>query len=74
MHYGSIFGRAALVGLVLAGLALSGCGRRGIPEPPATAGADAVNSALPSDPANPSGGTDEATKPDRPFILDPLVR
>jgi hypothetical protein len=70
----SIIGRAALLGLVIAGLALTGCGRRGIPEPPPSVAAEEGRStALPNDPAKPTG-SDEAPKPDQPFILDPLVR
>ena len=55
--------RAALAGVLIAGLALSACGRKGALEPPPGAGA--------SDSSDPA--TRQAEKPDRPFVLDPLL-
>jgi predicted small lipoprotein YifL len=59
--------RATRAGLLIAALALAGCGRNGPPEPPPSAavtnGTDASATGVPS-----------APKPKRTFILDPLVR
>jgi predicted small lipoprotein YifL len=55
--------RAALAGVLIAGLALSACGRKGALEPPPGAGASDSGDAA----------TRQAEKPDRPFILDPLL-
>ena len=48
-------------------LCLTGCGRRGAPEVPPGA---AQQPRVPLDPRAPDG----ASAPDRPFVLDPLVR
>jgi predicted small lipoprotein YifL len=58
--------RAALVGVVIAGLALSACGRKGGLEPPP--GAKAADTST-GDPV----ADRQAQKPDRPFILDGLL-
>jgi predicted small lipoprotein YifL len=59
--------RAALAGVLIAGLALSACGRRGALEPPP--GAGAYDSTSTGDPV----ADKQAEKPDRPFILDGLL-
>jgi predicted small lipoprotein YifL len=61
--------RAALAGVLIAAFALSACGRRGPLEPPPNAAAvtdDERAAAIEKDP--------NAGKPERSFILDPLVR
>ena len=58
-----IFMRAALAGALLAALTLSGCGRKGALEPPP--GVAATQS---------PDGKPVPTKPDRHFVLDPLVK
>jgi predicted small lipoprotein YifL len=60
-----IFARAILAGVLVAAVGLSACGRRGPLEAPPGA------AAAPADPAAPQG--DAIPKPDRPFILDPLL-
>jgi len=65
----SIVVRAALVGVMIAAFALSACGRAGSLEPPpnaATVTDDATGAAVARDP--------KAGKPDRHFVLDPLLR
>lgn len=60
--------RALVTGIVIAGLALSACGRRGALEPPPGAEASEPNLA--------SGDPVQAkmdAKPQRPFILDGLL-
>ena len=60
--------RIIVLGIVIAGLSLSACGRRGALEPPP--GYES------SDPAVASGDPVEAqkdAKPQRPFILDGLL-
>lgn len=60
--------RVLVTGILVAGLALSACGRRGALEPPPGAEASEPNLA--------SGDPVEAkmeAKPDRPFILDGLL-
>jgi predicted small lipoprotein YifL len=59
--------RALVTGLLVAGLTLSACGRKGGLEPPP--GAKAADAALADDPVE----AEKAAKPDRPFILDPLL-
>jgi len=58
-----------LIVLLLTGLALTACGRRGALEPPPSAAAVAQKPGA-------ATGTDTGTakeKPDPPFILDPLI-
>jgi predicted small lipoprotein YifL len=62
---GRILFRALLAGVLIGTLGLTGCGRRGPLEAPPGAAAQ-------------TGGTGAATdpgiaKPDRPFVLDPLL-
>ena len=57
--------RAALVGVLIAGVALSACGRKGALEPPP--GAKAAETS--GDPV----ADKQAAKPDRPFVLDGLL-
>jgi predicted small lipoprotein YifL len=59
--------RAALAGVLIAGLALSACGRKGSLEPPP--GAETSDSSTTSDPVE----ARKAAKPDRPFVLDGLL-
>jgi predicted small lipoprotein YifL len=59
--------RAAIAGVLIAGLALSACGRRGALESPP--GAKASDASESSD----SVEARQAAKPDRPFILDGLL-
>jgi predicted small lipoprotein YifL len=59
--------RAVIAGVLIAGLALSACGRRGALEPPP--GAKTTDTSLAED----SVEAKKAAKPDRPFILDPLL-
>jgi predicted small lipoprotein YifL len=61
-----VFARALMVGILLAAVALTGCGRRGPLEAPpgAAAAASADPAAAPAAPV---------PEPDRPFILDPLL-
>lgn len=49
--------------LAAAGLALSGCGRKGELDPPST----------PADKLNQRSYTPDKTAPERPFVLDPLL-
>jgi predicted small lipoprotein YifL len=58
--------RAALVGVLIAGVALSACGRRGALEPPP--GAKATEQST-GDPV----ADRQAKKPDRPFFLDRII-
>lgn len=60
--------RATLAGILIAGLALSACGRKGGLEPPPSA-TIADSDLLIDDPVE----AEEAKKPDRPFILDGLL-
>ena len=61
-----VFSRALMVGILLAAIGLSGCGRRGpLEAPPGAAAASA-------DPAA-SARRAESPEPDKPFILDPLL-
>jgi len=62
-----LYSRALVAGVLTAALALSGCGRKGPLEPPAAA----VKTAVPAD-ADTAKDTG-IEKPDRPFILDPLL-
>ena len=63
-----ILSRALIAGVVVAALGLTGCGRKGPLEPPPGA---SLTTANPDDPdAAGDGGT---TKPDKPFLLDPLI-
>jgi predicted small lipoprotein YifL len=59
--------RALIAGVLVAGLALSACGRKGPLEPPPSA--KATDTGLADDPVEAA----KAAKPDRPFILDPLL-
>ena len=58
--------RAAVAGVLIAGLALSACGRKGALEAPPGAKATDVSS---GDPV----ADKQAKKPDRPFVLDGLL-
>jgi predicted small lipoprotein YifL len=58
--------RTMIVGMLVAGMALSACGRKGPLEPPP--GASATDSG-----AEDSVEAKKAAKPDRPFVLDPLL-
>jgi predicted small lipoprotein YifL len=77
--------RAALI-VLMAGLVLAGCGRRGGLEAPPRAGAAAVPADAVPTAGEPAGVADgqspgstepaaarPAAAPDRPFILDPLI-
>jgi predicted small lipoprotein YifL len=55
--------RVAVAGMVVAALTLSGCGRKGALEPPPSASAGKED-----------GAAAPPAKPDRHFILDPLVK
>ena len=57
--------RAMVMGIVIAGLSLSACGRKGGLEPPPEIEAVDPDLAVES--------PDDAEKPDRPFILDGLL-
>lgn len=58
------FSRLAIAGIVVAALALAGCGRKGPLDAPGAAATE-PGQAAPAEPAK---------KPDRHFILDPLVQ
>jgi predicted small lipoprotein YifL len=60
--------RAAIVGLLVAGLALSACGRKGALEPPPGASASDADLTV-DDPVE----AEKASKPNRPFILDGIL-
>jgi len=60
--------RAMLTGILVAGLALSACGRKGALEAPPSAGLTGSDLVV-DDPVE----ADNANKPDRPFILDGLL-
>ena len=65
----SIVVRAALAGVLIAAFALSACGRAGSLEPPPNAAAvtdDANAAEVAKDP--------KAGKPNRHFVLDPLIQ
>jgi len=62
-----LISRALVAGLVVAAVGLSACGRKGALEPPAATAKAAVS----EDPDAPKDSGPE--KPDRPFILDPLL-
>lgn len=59
---------AVVAGLVVAGLALSACGRRGALEPPPNAQSTDPAYAV-EDPVD----AQKNAKPDRPFVLDRLL-
>jgi predicted small lipoprotein YifL len=60
---------AAVAGILVAGLALSACGRRGALEPPPSAESTDPAYAVEGNPAE----AQKNAKPDRPFILDRLL-
>lgn len=60
--------RALVTGVLVAGLALSACGRKGGLEPPPGAQATDAGAAV-ADPVE----AEKAKKPDRPFVLDRLL-
>lgn len=64
---GRILAQMVIIGAVAAAIGLSACGRRGPLEPPPTAAATA---AIPDDEAEEA----KPAKPDRTFVLDPLIR
>jgi predicted small lipoprotein YifL len=57
--------RLVLAGALIASFSLSACGRKGALEAPPSATA--------SDSKADKADKDAATKPDRPFFLDPLI-
>jgi predicted small lipoprotein YifL len=64
----TILGRIAIAGLLVAAVALAGCGRKGALEAPPGA---TLQSAAPEETA-PADAT-AIPKPDKPFILDGLL-
>ncbi len=63
-----LLSRAALIGLLAAAVGLSGCGRKGALEaPPGMAMKAATAGDVPPADAAPK-------KPDKPFLLDPLLK
>ena len=65
--------RAACVLLLAGAIGLTGCGRRGLPEAPSAAVTTAQPGATGVQPASPATPV-TSPKPDKPFILDPLLR
>jgi len=61
--------RVLVTGILVAGLALSACGRKGALEPPPGAQATDDAGAAAADPVE----AEKAKKPDRPFFLDRLL-
>jgi predicted small lipoprotein YifL len=57
--------RVVLAGLVVGSMALSGCGRKGALEPPPHAGVTSDSTVV--------DGEKTPAKPNRPFVLDPLI-
>lgn len=66
----SLFVKACALGALVSVTALGGCGRKGPLDPPSSARtvapAEAADPAMDRPPSEPS-------KPDRPFLLDPLI-
>ena len=63
-----LISRAVIAGVLLAALGLTACGRRGPLEMPPSAAAKLPPTADGKPPPDPG-----ITKPDRPFVLDPLL-
>ena len=63
-----LFSRALIAGVLIAAVGLTACGRKGPLEAPPSAAATAGPSADGKPPPDPG-----ITKPDRPFVLDPLL-
>ena len=63
-----ILSRVLIASVLVAAVSLTGCGRRGPLEPPPSA---AVTTTKPDDSKPPPDPG--ITKPDRPFVLDPLL-
>ena len=61
--------RALVFALVVASVGLTGCGRRGALEPPSAAA-----TTQPSQPGQTAKPAQNPPPPDRPFVLDPLLR
>jgi len=61
-----------LIVLLLTGLALTACGRRGALQPPPGAAVEQQGGAGPAAAAGSDTGTAKE-KPDPPFLLDPLI-
>jgi predicted small lipoprotein YifL len=64
---------AAVAAVLIAGLAVAGCGRRGAPEPPPGAVVAAPDVLGEDDPITGRSPLDEDGGPQRRFILDPLL-
>ncbi len=60
--------RALVLALVAATSGLAGCGRRGDLEAPST------TAAAPAQAGQPAKAAETPPPPDRPFVLDPLLR
>ena len=60
-----ILSRALIAGVLIAAVGLTACGRKGPLEAPLPPAAAKVDPNAPQDPG--------ITKPDKPFILDPLL-
>ncbi len=58
--------RVLIAGVLVATVALAGCGRRGPLEAPSAAATTAQPGGAPAEDTGP-------TKPDKPFVLDPLL-
>jgi len=63
-----LISRALIAGVLVAAVGLTACGRKGPLEPPPSAAVKATPSADGKPPPDPG-----ITKPDRPFVLDPLL-
>lgn len=64
----TIFGRIAIAGLLVAAVGLAGCGRKGALEAPPGATLQTVAPEAVEAPGQ------QPPKPDKPFILDGLIR
>ena len=64
---------ATVAAVLVVGLVVAGCGRRGAPEPPAGAVAAAPDVLDEDDPVTGRSPLDEDSGPQRRFILDPLL-
>ncbi len=67
--------RAVVIAVVAAAVGLAGCGRKGALEAPAGAAvAPATTSTDGTQPADTKSKTDGIAKPDKNFVLDPLLK